>query len=223
MKKAAVFGLGHFGASAAAALHAEGVEVLAVDSDRHLVDEIKDRVSVAVAFDATIRRNLEKFDVGGMDVVIVGMGTDFEASVMVTLLCRELGVRRIVCKALSKRQRDVLLKVGADDVMMPEEQMGQWLAMNLIHGSVVNLVDLPEGFSILSVEAPESWCGRSLAELELPDRERLILVQVHRAGADGTDEKTPLPAGDFRIEPGDALDIIGSDERLKKFKTVDPV
>jgi trk/ktr system potassium uptake protein len=222
MQKVAVFGLGHFGASVAAALYEAGVEVLAVDNDRGLVDEIKDHVSVAASFDATVPENLERFSVGDMDAAVIGMGSNFEAAIMITLLCREVGVPKIITKALSKRQGEVLLKVGADEVVMPEEKMGKWLAANMLHNSVVNMVELPDGYSLLRVHAKEEWCGHTLLELELLKQERLNLVQVHRneSGEDGGMEKFPLPTGDFRIEVGDELDIIGMDAHLAKLKAV---
>ena len=105
MKKAVVFGLGHFGASVAEALYEAGVEVLAIDSDSQLVNDIKDHVSVAVSLDATTPENLERFAIGEMDVAVIAMGTNFESAVMVTLLCKELGARKIVSKALTLRQR----------------------------------------------------------------------------------------------------------------------
>lgn len=218
MKRIAVFGLGRFGASVAASLQREGVEVLAVDRNRHLVDRLKDDVAMAVSFDATDRENLEKFDVGAMDAVIVGIGDNFEASVMVTLLCRELGVPLIVCKALNDEQRKVLRSVGAHEVVQPENQMGSWLAENLLRRSVVNFVQLPDGYSLTRIVPPEAWHGKTLAELQLLTKERLNLVQVHRPGRrEGDEKRIPLPSGDFRLEAGDQLDVIGSKQVLGGF------
>lgn len=217
MRKVAVFGLGRFGTAVARTLSAEGVEVLAVDQDRALVDELKDEVAVAVSFDVTDREALRRYEVGEMDAVVIGIGAGFEASVMTTLLCSELGARRIVCKALTPRQRDVLKLVGAHEVVLPEEQMGRWLAENLLHDSVVNLVELPEGYLLRQIELPRDWRGRTLAELQLLQSRHISLIQVHRR-TDGVDKRLPLPDGDFRLLEGDVLDVIGREEHLGDFR-----
>ncbi len=222
MKRVAVFGLGRFGASVARTLNDEGVEVLAVDRDRRLADRLKDHATVAVAFDATERENLERFEVGHMDAVVVGIGDHFEASVMVTLLCKELGVAHVVCKALTADQAKVLTRIGADRVVQPEQQMGRWLAEDLLHDSVVNMVELPEGYSLARIRVREEWTGRTLSELRMLGDARLNLIQVHRQGeaADGEPLRIPLPDGDFRLQTGDVLDVIGENGILSTYESV---
>ncbi|MBK7701634.1 MAG: TrkA family potassium uptake protein [bacterium] len=219
MKRMAVFGLGRFGSSVATTLQKEGVDVLAVDRNRHLAERLKDNVSVAVSFDATDRDNLTRFDVGRMDAVVVGIGDNFESSVKITLLCKELGVPYVICKATNTDQRKVLQKVGADEVIQPETQMGHWVAESLLRHTVVNFVELPDGYALARIQPPQSWYGRSLAELQLLSRERLNLIQVHRPGKDpGQDTKVPLPAGNFRLEQGDLMDVIGANKVLARFR-----
>ncbi len=221
MRRVAVFGLGRFGSGVAVTLAREGVEVLAVDRNRNLVEQVKDEVAVAVAFDATELQNLKRFDVDQMDAVVVGIGDNFEANVTVTLLCRELGVKKIICKALNAQQKRVLELVGADQVVQPEEQMGHWLAENLVHdSSVVNFVELPDGFSLMRIHTPPAWCGKTLGELRLLTKERLNLVQVVRPRVDEEEpEKVVLPAGDFRLQEGDRLDVIGPLEVLRGYQS----
>ncbi len=222
MKRVAVFGLGRFGSSVARTLSDEGVEVLAVDHDRALVEKIKNHVAVAVAFDATEQENLERFEVGGMDAVVICIGANFEANVMVTLLCKGLGAPRIVCKALTNDQRSVLLKIGADEVVQPEQQMGRWLAENMLHDSVVNLVELPDGYSMKRIRPREEWYDQTLSDLHLMTEARLNLIQVHRCSDVGSADKMriPLPAGDFRIKAGDELDVIGENGILATFESL---
>ncbi len=219
IRKVVVIGLGRFGASVARTLHDEGVEVVALDRDRVLVDAVKDDVTVAAACDATDRANLERFEAGDMDAAVIAIGQDFEASVHATLLCRELGVPRIVCKALTARQRQVLELVGAHEVILPEERMGRWVGENLVHDSVVNLVDLPDGYMLLKIEAPEDWLGSTLRELGLLGKERIVVVQVHRPVEDGQ-ERIPLPDGDFQVVAGDVLDVIGPEPAMERFRAV---
>ena len=217
--RAAVFGLGQFGASVAARLYAEGVEVLAVDRSLRLVEAIKDRVSAAAAFDATVRENLLEYAVGEMDVAVVATGTHFEATVMVTVLCRELGVPLVVAKALTDMQKRVLLTVGAQQVVLPEEEMGHRLAEHLLRESVVDFVQLPDGFSLHRLDVPEAWVGRSLAELALLSGERLNLIQIVRRAAPGgaEPELIPLPHGAMQLQEGDRVDVIGPDDVLRRY------
>lgn len=217
MKRVAVFGLGRFGSGVATTLSDEGMEVLAIDSDLALVQRFKDDVALAVSCDATSREELESLEVGRMDVAIVAIGDDFESSVLVTLLCKELGVPYVVAKALSHEQERVLKKVGADEVVLPEEQMGRWVAENLLRHSIVNLVELPDGYGLGTVALPEQWAGQTLGELGLIERERLNLVQVHRPAVDGAEEAFPLPSGSFRLESGDILDVIGPNAVLERY------
>ncbi len=222
MKRVAVFGLGRFGTSVARTLHDEGVEVLVVDQDHRLTDRLQDQVALAVSFDATERENLERFEVGHMDAVVVGIGAHFEASVMVTLLCKELGVPRIICKALTPDQAKVLLKIGADQVVQPEQQMGRWLAENMLHDSVVNMVELPEGYGLARIRVREEWCGKTLSDLRMLSDARLNLIQVHRRPetATGETERIPLPNGEFKLLAGDELDVIGENSIIATYEIV---
>jgi trk system potassium uptake protein TrkA len=218
MRRVAVFGLGQFGASVARRLYKEGIEVLAVDRDLRLVEEIQDEVTVAVAFDSSIRENLLAYDVPNMDAVVVAIGTNFEATVLVTVQVKQMGVPLIVVKALNPLRRQVLLSIGADRVVMPEEEMGTRLAEELVHESVVDYVELPRGFSLRRIAVQPQWAGRTLSELSLLRTEKLNLVQVVRARTGAHEpELVPVPHGDIRLHAGDRIDVIGPDEVLARY------
>lgn len=220
MRRVAVFGLGQFGASVARRLYKEGIEVLAVDRDLRLVEEIQDEVTVAVAFDSTIRENLLAYDVPNMDAVVVAIGTNFEATVLVTVQAKQMGVPLIVVKALNPLRRQVLLSIGADRVVMPEEEMGTRLAEQLVHESVVDYVELPRGFSLRRIAVQPQWADRTLSELSLLRTEKLNLVQVVRAKTGGHEQElVPVPHGDIRLHAGDRIDVIGPDEVLARYLT----
>ena len=221
MLKFAVIGLGRFGSAVACKLHRDGAEVLAIDRNVRLAEAIADQVAVAVGFDATDLANLQAYDVGTMDAVIVAIGTNFEASVLVTMHCRRLGAKRIYAKALNPMQEAVLRLVGADHVVKPEDDMGQRLAEHLLHESVVDFVELPEGFSLRRIDVPADWIDRSLAELRLLTTRKLNLVQIiRRSGQDDTGpvERIPLPDGDAMLRAGDRIDLIGPDRQLKELE-----
>ena len=222
MLKAAVLGLGRFGASTALALCESGAEVLAVDKNERLVNQVAANVTVAVAFDATDPVNLQAYDISQMDVVIVAIGTNFEASVLVTMQCKKLKAPGVYAKALNDMQEAVLLQVGADHVIKPEEDMGRRLAEHLLHDSVVDFVELPKGFSLRRISVPQDWVGRSLAELALLSERGLNLIQVLRtnrsngSGGDGP-VRIAIPDGSVILEADDQIDVIGADKELRKF------
>jgi trk system potassium uptake protein TrkA len=229
MYKVAIFGLGKFGSSVALHLYEEGAEVLAVDASLRLVEEIRDKVSEAAAFDATSKANLEAYNIGQMDCAVVAIGDNFAASVLVTLLSKEMGAKKVVAKALDPLQKRALMAVGADQVVLPEEEMGHRVAEHLLHESVVDFVELPEGYSLRRIKAPPEWVGRSLLDLQLLQKERLNVVQIVRGlqgpgaakdseRAEGIEpERIPLPYGPFVMEQGDHLDVIGPDKVLNRY------
>jgi Trk K+ transport system NAD-binding subunit len=152
--------------------------------------------------------------------------------VIITVHCRDLGVPKVVSKANNQLQREVLYKVGATEVVMPEDEMGARLADHVLRESVIDFVELPDGYSLRRVAAPEEWVGSSLAELHLLSERRLNIIQILRArplpegeaGSAGEDEgrgleiqKIPLPHGEAVLEAGDRLDVIGPDEALGRF------
>ena len=221
--KVAVIGLGRFGSTVAVNLGRKGVEVLAVDRRNLKFEAVADDVTVAVGFNATDISNLKAYDVGTMDVAVVAIGSNFEASVLVTMHCKTLGVKKVVAKALNEMQESVLRQVGADQIIKPEEDMGERLAEHLVTESIVDFVELPAGFSLRRVTVPKEWDGQSLAELDLLGRKRLNLVQIHRSLPPEEDSseppaaKIPLPGGAEILHAGDGIDVIGPDRELDKY------
>ncbi len=223
MLKVAVIGLGRFGSTVAVSLASKRVEVLAVDRRTAQFEAVADDVAVAVGFDATDISNLKAYDVGAMDVVVVAIGTNFEASVMVTMHCKTLGAKKVIAKALNEMQASVLRQVGADQIVKPEEDMGARLAEHLVTDSVVDFVELPTGYSLRRITVPQEWDDQSLAELNLLGDKHLNLVQIHRPvpsdeeGAEPTIAKIPLPYGVEILHAGELIDVIGPDRELDKF------
>jgi trk system potassium uptake protein TrkA len=220
MTRVVVIGMGRFGSACARRFYDKGAEVLAIDRSQAVIQRATDTVTAAIACDATERGNLTAYDVGDMDVAVVAMASNFEASVLVTLHCRELGVPLVVAKALNPMQSRVLQEVGAHQVVMPEEEMGERLADHILGQNIVDFVELPTGYSLRRLPVPAAWTGKSLADLELLSSERLNLVQIVRAG-EGIDEDRflPLPHGTTVLEAGDLMDVIGQDEILEALES----
>lgn len=217
MARIVVIGLGRFGSACATRLYDKGAEVLAIDRDHGRVDEISDRVTAAISCDATQVANLEAYDVGEMDAAVVAMGSNFEASVLATMVCRQLGVGRVLAKANTRLQKQVLHEVGADQVFLPEEEMGARVADHVLDESIVDFVELPAGYSLRRLDAPAAWIGHSLADLQLIDRARVLVVQVVRPGAEGAeDQRIPLPDGQVTLRAGDKVDVVADDVVLEQ-------
>ncbi len=223
MLKVAVLGLGRFGQAVARELNRQGAEVLAIDRSLNKVNEIIKEVDEAESFDATNPSLLASRNIGRMDAVVVAIGSNFEASVLVTMHCHELGVPLVCAKALNEDQADVLRKVGADRVIKPEEDVGEHLARHLTHESVLDFVELPADYSIRRLKVPKDWVGQSLGELDILSAFKLNIIQIIRKGdadLDGRLEeiKLPLPGGETSFQQDDQMDVIGTDKQLGKFE-----
>ena len=223
MFKVAVLGLGRFGQAVARELNRQGAEVLAVDRSLNKVNEIIQDVDEAESFDATNANLLESRSIAKMDAVVVAIGSNFEASVLVTMHCHELGVPLVCAKALNEDQADVLRMVGADRVIKPEEDVGVHLARHLIHESVVDFVELPEGFSLRTIKVLDDWVGQSVGQLNVLNEHHLNIIQVIRLGEVEQGEKPPeiklpLPDGELVFQSGDKMEVIGKDQDLNKFE-----
>ena len=227
MTRVAVIGLGRFGLACARRLYDQGADVLGIDRRQSVIEAAKNVVSSAVALDATVRENLEANDIEEMDAVVVAMADNFESSVLVTLHCVELGVPRVIAKAVNPLQNRVLHEIGAHQVVTPEEEMGERMANHILRESVVDFVELPDGYSLRRLKVPQDWFGRSLADLALLKNRRLNIVQIVRRlepGEQGNDsreahvQKIPLPHGETVVRPGDGIDVIGPDDVLDQLE-----
>lgn len=231
-QQVAVIGLGRFGRSVALTLADAGVEVLAIDQDLSVVEEIADRVSSAVAFDATQEGKLEAHAVGSMHAAVVGIGEHFESTVLITALLNELGVPRIISRAFDATQRRILSLVGAHEVLNPEEEMGVRTAHGLVRHDVVDFIDLPEGFEVRHHTVDAGLAEKDLGALrERAEEEiRVLLVTRRRQASEDEDdekeeddeqhedavEQMPLPTDDLELREGDVVTLVGSTRALDR-------
>lgn len=179
-KQYAVFGLGKFGLSVANTLAAAGCEVMVVDSDMELIREVADDFTCAVQADVTEPRAMMELGLSNIDVAVVGLSENMEASILATILAKEAGVPYVMAKALSQMQGTILKKVGADDVVFPERDFGVHVAQNLLSGGFVDYFSLSDNFSMAELRIPSQWDGKSLQELDLRSRYRVNIIAVKR-------------------------------------------
>ena len=210
VKSYAVLGLGSFGKSVARSFMELGIEVLAVDRNKIIVNEIASEVTYAVQMDVTNEDALKSIGVEKMDGVIVAIGENLEASVMATLLVKELGVPYVVAKAETEMQKKILEKIGADKVVFPEKEMGVRLAKN-IAGNFLDVFDLSSKYSMVELKVKEEWIGKSIRELDFRNRYHLNIVAFRR---DGKLDSFPDP--DDVLQRDDIIITVGKNEDLSR-------
>ena len=197
MKSYVVIGLGRFGSEIATRLYACGEEVMAIDMDEQLVDKIADRVTRAVAADARDADVLKKLGVENFDRAIVALGSDLAASALITMNLKSLNVPFIMCKAQDDTYKDILEKLGADRVIIPEREVADKLALGLTHAGVMEYIELSQEFGIVEMEPVPAWVGKTIRELELRTTYGVNVIAV-RSNEDTIkippDIDTPIPA-----------------------------
>lgn len=176
----AVFGLGRYGRAVAKELVKNGVEVLAVDMDEELVNSAATEIPYCRCADVTDAEVIKQLGIANIDVVIIAMATNLEASVMATMLCKENGVKTVIAKCANEMNYKILSKVGADRVVFPESESGIRLAKNLLSSGFVDIIDLSEDASMIELEVREEWVGKSLLELNLRRKYSINVVAIVR-------------------------------------------
>lgn len=211
-KQYAVFGLGSFGESVAVTLQELGCEVVVVDNHMERIENIFPYVSYAVQADIEDPEVIRSLGARNLDGVVVAVADDMEASIMATLVSKEIGVPYVLAKAKNDLHAKVLKKIGADSIIFPEKEIGQSVARNLVSGEFVDWISLSPDYSITEIAVPEKWIGKSLSEIDVRRTKDVNVVGV-RIG-----EKIQVT-----IDPEEPLQkemmliMIGSNEALEKF------
>lgn len=182
-KSYAVFGLGRYGSAVAKELVENGIDVLAVDRDEALVNAAAVTIPVCKCADITDPKVFDLLGIGNMDVVIIAMGGHLEASVMAVMLCKEAGVPTVIVKCATEMHRKILLKVGADQAIIPESESGMRLAKNLLSSGFVDMVELTDSVSLVELDIRPEWVGKSLMELNLRKKYGINAVALRQNNA----------------------------------------
>ncbi|MBX6395600.1 MAG: TrkA family potassium uptake protein [Alicyclobacillaceae bacterium] len=205
--------MGRFGSSVAKTLYQMGHEVLAVDSDREVIEDVMDSVTHAVQADATDEHALRALGLRNFDVVVVAIGADIQASILCTLILRELGVPYIVAKAQTELHGKVLAKIGADKVVHPERDMGLRVAHNLVSPNILDYIELSPDYSIAEVAAGPKMVGKTLRELDIRAKFGCNVMAIKRG-----ENINIAPQADDRLREHDVLVVIGSNEDLRRLE-----
>ena len=218
MRRFAVIGLGHFGFNVAKRLYEDGHDVIAIDLRKELVQEIKGNSSQAIVADASERETLESIGVRDVDVAVVSLGEKLDASILVTLHLKEMGVEQIIVKALTDDHAKVLKMIGATELVFPEKDMAIRVAERLSTPTVLDQIEFMEGYSVVEIEAPKQFFGVALMEANIRHKYGLSVVLIRKKGEKGA--VLVAPRATDVISEGDILVLLGADDDIEKFKSL---
>ena len=179
-KSYAVFGLGRYGLAVAKELVNHGAEVLAVDCDQTIVNSAIADIPFCKGADVTNAEVIDQLGIANIDVVIIAMANNLEASVLAVMLCKEAGVKTVIAKCANETNRKILTKVGADKVVFPEKESGTRLAKNLLSSGFVDVIELSNDVSLIDLDVKPEWAGKTLVELNLRKKYTINVVAIRK-------------------------------------------
>jgi trk system potassium uptake protein TrkA len=218
MKKFAVIGLGKFGAYAAMSLYEDGHEVIAIDTDKARVQAIEQHASEAIVLDGTNKDTLKNMGLEEMDAVIVSTGTQISTSVLICLYLQEIGVKKILAKALDEDHEKILIRVGATEIIHPERAMAVRVARELSQSNILDFIPIAKDFELLQAASPRVFIGKSLKELNLRARYNVHIIAIKE---EMPEDFILVPPADYIIRANDILIMLGKSEDIRKIKALE--
>lgn len=209
----AVFGLGRYGKAVAKELVENGAEVLAIDIDEDIVNDAIAEIPYCKCADITDAEVIKKLGITNVDVVIIAMATNLEASVMATMLCKEVGVKTVIVKCSSEMNCKILSKIGADRVVFPESESGIRLAKNLLSSGFIDIIELSNDVSMIELDVRPEWEGKNLLELNLRRKYSINVVAIIRENNVCVNIDPEMP-----LEKSMKLIVIANTAKLSKLK-----
>ena len=208
-KQYLVIGCGRFGSSVAKKMCQLGNEVMVIDKDEDSINNIAELVTHTAIVDVTEERDLKSIGLGNFDVVIDAISSDIRASIMATVMAKEMGVPKVVCKAKDELQAKVLYKIGADKVVFPERDMGIRLAYNLASENILDQINLDPEYSIMEIVTPQNWVGKTIIELNLRAKYDITVLAVKTQSG-----LKVMPSPNYKMQEKNILIIIGNTDKI---------
>ncbi len=212
-KTYAVFGLGRYGIAVARELVDNGMEVIAVDHDQRIVNDAAAYLPVCKCADVTDAEVISRLGIGNTDTVIVCMAGNLEASVMAVTLCKEAGVPTVIAKCANEMHQKILLRIGADQVVFPENESGIRLAKNLLSSGFIDMISLSRDVSMVEIDVRDEWVGKNLMELSLRKKYAFNVVAIRSGNEINTSVDPTLP-----LKKDMQLLVIANTAKLRKLK-----
>jgi trk system potassium uptake protein TrkA len=215
MKRVVVIGLGIFGFNIAKDLYENGIEVIAIDKDKEIIQKIRGFSTKAILADGTDKEVMESIGIQEDDVVIISFGENLAASTLITLHLREMKVKNIIVKAPNEDHKHVLEKVGATEVIIPEREMADKVAKSIISPNILDYIPLSEDYTISEIVPPASFMGKTIGELHLRTKHHIEVIAVRETLPE---RLTMVPRAEFVIKDSDVLVVIGKEQDIQKIK-----
>ena len=212
-KTYAVFGLGRYGTAVARELVENGMEVIAVDAEQKIVNDAAAYLPVCKCADVTDSEVISRLGISNIDTVVVCIASNLEASVMAVTLCKEAGVKNIIAKCANEMQQKILLRVGADKVVFPENESGIRLAKNLLSSGFIDMISLSKDVSMIEIDMRDEWCGKNLIELNLRKKYGFNIVAIKKGERVNVNINPEQP-----LEAETTLIVIANIAKLGKLK-----
>lgn len=212
-KRVFVIGLGIFGSNIARELFASGLEVTAIDKNKHAVQAIRDHATKAIVADATDKEIVDRVGIQEEDTVIVSFGEDLAASTLITLNLKQHKIRNIIVKAPNEEYMTILEKVGATQVIIPEKEIAHKVARGIVSPNVLDYLPLSEDFTIFELAPPESFLGKTIGELQLRTRFHIEVIAVKEVISD---RFVMVPGADFAVRDGHVLLVVGREADIQR-------
>ena len=214
-KTYAVLGLGRYGSAVARELIENGMEVIAVDAEQKIVNDAAAYLPVCKCADVSDPEVISRLGISNIDTVVVCMASNLEASVMAVTLCKEAGVKNIIAKCANEMQQKILLRVGADKVVFPENESGIRLAKNLLSSDFIDMISLSKDVSMVEIDVKDEWCGKNLIELNLRKKYGFNIVAIKKGEKVNVNINPEQP-----LEAETTLIIIANIAKLEKIEWI---
>lgn len=209
----AIFGLGRYGMAVAKELVEHGMEVIAVDEDQDTVNSAASFLPICKCADVTDAEVITRLGIAEIDTVIICMAGNLEASVLAVTLCKDAGVKNVIAKCANEMHQKILLRVGADQVVFPENESGTRLAKNLLSSGFIDMISLSKDVSMVEIDVKDEWIGKNLIELNLRKKYGMNIVAIKRG------ESVSVNINPEQIlENGNTLIVIANTAQLAKLK-----
>lgn len=207
-----LIGMGKFGRTLGEKLMSMGDEVMIVDKNEDVINPIASKYTNALIANCMNEENLASMDIPNFDICVVAIGDDFQSSLEITSLLKDLGAKKIVSKATTDIQRKFLMRAGADEVIYPDRDVAEKLAVKINSSNIINFIDIDDKYSIFEISVPEQWVGKTLIEINPRKKFGMNILTVKK----GAQVIASLDA-DFMFEAEDQLVVFGNTETILSF------
>jgi trk system potassium uptake protein TrkA len=211
-----VIGMGRFGRQVAVTLAKRGFSVLAIDKSRQLIEDIKEDVPHVAIADSTEEDSLNSLGIQDFDVAIVAIGESLENNILTTAILKNFKIKEIIVRATTRLHENILKRIGATRVIMPEEEMGMRIANSIAAESIIDNIEFSEGYSIAQVRCPQEIIDYSLIDANLRAKYNVNVVAVKKVDEE-LKETIYVPASDYIFVEEDILIVVGKNEDVYEF------